>query len=786
MTMGDTSLPDGDGDLSGSQLIHAAMQFLRIFWYRRNTVIAVGLVVLLLASLYYATAQRRFASDASLLILQTGHDDLLPSIQMAGTQNDVMPTYKELLESAVVLQDAAARIKPEHRVDFGRLPEQKWANVLAENLKVSTVRKTKLLNVSYESKDPAVAAAVITAVIEAYIEFIDRTHKGTAAEIIDILTREKTQLEDKLAQRQQELLKARQAIGDFGMHAEGANAHPVVQTALRLNDALIEAQKERLDRQAMLAAINASVRNGEDLKQHILAIEGAVGRQILMAGLGFNATDARVQSDLERAMLADHSKLATITEHYGPAHPRVTEIRNRIHSTQQYIAAYRDKVNTQVTELENNQLGPMLVQMIQQSLAKAWQHEKALRTSFEQARAEAVQHEGKLAEVELLGHDVNRLRRLHDILVEQIASTDLQQEQGELRATIVKSPKAVNQPIWPRLSVLLPCSMFVTFLLGGLIVYVQDIMDDRFRSQEEMSMRLGVQILAIVGELPSLEGSGLQSIQSFISPNIGDTEAFRTLRTTLAFSANETERLVVSSAEPGDGKTTVLANLAVSYAQSGRKTLLIDADLRRPGMTNLLGLKGAPGLSDVLYNNDNIADMMLDYVQESELDGLDVLPSGPRRPNPAELLTGARMGELLAWADGHYDQILLDSPPVLAASDSLMLGRLVDGAIIVVRPDKNRRRAVTRAVENFRNLHVEVLGIIPNCVNKEASKGYGFEYGYGYSYNYGYGEEDHSHEEGFVDDVATVELSPNATLRSESDDAAAGDDDDMIVPRWAA
>jgi Mrp family chromosome partitioning ATPase len=203
-------------------------------------------------------------------------------------------------------------------------------------------------------------------------------------------------------------------------------------------------------------------------------------------------------------------------------------------------------------------------------------------------------------------------------------------------------------------------------------------------------------------------------------------------------------------------------------------------------MTNLLGLKGAPGLSDVLYNNENIADMVLDYVQESELDGLDVLPSGPRRPNPAELLTGARMGELLAWADGHYDQILLDSPPVLAASDSLMLGRLVDGAIIVVRPDKNRRRAVTRAVESFRNMHVEVLGIIPNCVNNEASKGYGFEYGYGYGYNYGYGEEDHSQEEGFVDDGAHVELLPNATLRSESDDAAAGDDDDMIVPRWAA
>ena len=194
--------------------------------------------------------------------------------------------------------------------------------------------------------------------------------------------------------------------------------------------------------------------------------------------------------------------------------------------------------------------------------------------------------------------------------------------------------------------------------------------------------------------------------------------------------------MVISSSEPGDGKTTVLVNLAVSVAQSGKKTLLVDADLRRPGLTALLGMKALGGLTDVLRSKDDVAATAHQHVCSTEVENLDVLPSGMRRPNPAELLAGPNLGDLLGWADTVYDQVLIDSPPVLAASDAQLIGRLVDGVIMVVNSEKNRRRAVVRAVESFVMLGVHVFGVVANRVGGEGNASYGYDYGYAYDYSY--------------------------------------------------
>ncbi len=253
-----------------------------------------------------------------------------------------------------------------------------------------------------------------------------------------------------------------------------------------------------------------------------------------------------------------------------------------------------------------------------------------------------------------------------------------------------------------------------------------------------------------------------------------ESEAFRTLRTALALSPHETDQIVISSSEPGDGKTTVLVNLAISSTQAGKKTLLIDADLRRPGLTKMLGMQGASGLSDLLRSEGDIGEMTAQFVSSTEINGLDVLPSGPRRPSPAELLSGPRFGDLLAWADSVYDQVLIDSPPVLAASDAQMIGRLVDGLILVVNPTKNRRRAVVRAAESFTSVGIKIVGVVANRIDSDKNS----DYGYGYGYSYGYGDIDlNSQSLGTSDQVFPVDSS-----RVETD----GGDHERIVPRRVA
>ena len=189
----------------------------------------------------------------------------------------------------------------------------------------------------------------------------------------------------------------------------------------------------------------------------------------------------------------------------------------------------------------------------------------------------------------------------------------------------------------------------------------------------------------------------------------------------------------------------MLANLAVSYAAAGKRTLIIDADLRSPGLTRLFNMRGLKGLSRILKSVDPIAEAAPESIRETGQEGLHIIPCGPKPSNPSELLSTPRMSELIAWADDHYDQILIDCPPILAASDASIVGRLIDGLALVVQPTKNRRKLVLRATEMLRTAGVDVAGVIANRIGGKGD-GYGYGYGYGYGHNYGYGHDDHEGE----------------------------------------
>jgi capsular exopolysaccharide synthesis family protein len=309
---------------------------------------------------------------------------------------------------------------------------------------------------------------------------------------------------------------------------------------------------------------------------------------------------------------------------------------------------------------------------------------------------------------------------------------------------------------------------------------VSDTLSDRFRSMEEMQALVGVPALAIVGELSADGATGIEALQAYSAPNAMESEAFRTLRTALSFADQETHQLVVSSPEPGDGKTTVLANLGVAIAQSGKRVLLIDADLRRPGLTAMLGMRGIDGLSSLIRSDQDLVAMAKAHIRSSEIEGLDVLPSGPRPPNPAELLGSQRFSELLAWAESCYDQVLVDSPPTLATCDAAVVGRLVEGALLVVNPAKNRRRAVMRSVETFALMKIPLVGIVVNRISFTKDGYYGYDSHYGYEYTYGNEPGDPDFAAAAVEDDGFA-VDRSAQLR--------GDDlspPDGIVPRRVA
>jgi capsular exopolysaccharide synthesis family protein len=464
--------------------------------------------------------------------------------------------------------------------------------------------------------------------------------------------------------------------------------------------------------------------------------------------------DLNVMEDQQKRLLTLQSELNSLTRFYGPNHPHIGDLQNQIASTEQYLRSYRENVGQRFGSSE--QLGPRIRQMLEQAVRQSFQKEEQLTVSFEQARHEAARHSGDVVQLRMLEREVTRLEAQYDLLFEKISTVDMRQEQAPIQATVVKEPFPDLEPVSPQLRFLIFACLGAGTLVGTVIIYVQDVLDDRFTSPEEMSSQLGVPVLAMVRKLDPLPGVGLESVHTHTKPNAVETEAFRTLRTALTLSGAATERILISSSEPGDGKTTITANLSTAFAQAGKSTLVIDADLRRPGFTTLMNLKGLPGVAEIITSDSPPAESAPQYVCETAAEGLHVLPVGLRRPNPAELLSSQAFVELLAWADSVYDKVIVDCPPILAVSDAQIVGQLVDGAILVVRPEKNHRRAVIRAVESFHSSGCRVLGVVANALSMD-SQSYGYGYGYGYSYDYGYG---HDAQDTYEEVLPTVSYVP--------------------------
>ena len=234
------------------------------------------------------------------------------------------------------------------------------------------------------------------------------------------------------------------------------------------------------------------------------------------------------------------------------------------------------------------------------------------------------------------------------------------------------------------------------------------------------------------GHVPMLQNSDLVTLSDARSSG---AEAYRTLRTNLLFSAavRAVSRVVITSPGPEEGKSTTAANLAIAFAQQGHRVLLIDCDLRRARIHKIFEDTNIPGLTSILVGGESIAT----GIRQTRVPGLNILPSGPLPPNPAELLGSQQMSKLMDTLSGTYDLLILDTPPLLAASDAAIISRIADGALVVVRAGRTEKSALQTAVQQLTTVGARVLGTVLNDPDAEVPK-YARYYGYYYNNYYDY------------------------------------------------
>ncbi len=268
----------------------------------------------------------------------------------------------------------------------------------------------------------------------------------------------------------------------------------------------------------------------------------------------------------------------------------------------------------------------------------------------------------------------------------------------------------------------------IGFVLAAAAAYLLEYLDDTLKNPDDVRKALDLTTLGGVPEIKGLEGSVM--LAGSMEAQSGAAEAYRVLRTNLQFAAVDRplRTLMVTSPLPSEGKSVTAGNLAASLAQTGKRVVLVDADLHRPKQHRLFGLRNNIGLTSALLEEKPALDGLL---QGTTTPGLSVLTTGPLPPNPAELLGSGRMGELMDVLAGQADVVVFDTPPVMALADAAVMGSQVDGVLLVINAGETRREMAQRAMAALNHVNARVLGALINRVQVRSS---------GYYYYYRYGE----------------------------------------------
>jgi succinoglycan biosynthesis transport protein ExoP len=277
--------------------------------------------------------------------------------------------------------------------------------------------------------------------------------------------------------------------------------------------------------------------------------------------------------------------------------------------------------------------------------------------------------------------------------------------------SVLEQADVPDAPFAPNMALNVGLALVVGIILAVAVAFLIEYLDDTLKSKEDISRVLAISTL---GEIGSLRGSKGDKLVTANEPRSANAEAYRILRTNISFSSVDKplRSILLTSASPSEGKSITAANLAITMAQAGYRTVLVDCDLRKPSQQKIFGVSNDTGLTNCLLSHTNLNNFM----RPTRVENLRLLPSGPIPPNPAELLGSRSMTELLAALQTESDILIVDSPPVLAVADASILTRVLDGVLLVVDSGQTRRDAALRAKESLSQAGARILGIVLNRV----------------------------------------------------------------------
>jgi succinoglycan biosynthesis transport protein ExoP len=428
------------------------------------------------------------------------------------------------------------------------------------------------------------------------------------------------------------------------------------------------------------------------------------------------------------ALMADYqNKLST----FKPDYPDMLRLKAQINQIDQEIKSEADVIK----------------QSLKAHYESALEQETLLKNKMDETKRGVLETRNKEIQYNILRREADTNRTLYEGLLQQYKDVGVAGAVGTNNVAVIDRAQAPGGPYKPNLKSNLLMWLGVGLLAAALAIALFEILDDTFKSPEEIEEQLG---LAVLGLIPISDGAVLADISRPSNPT---AEAFRSFRTALQFSTDQgaPKTITVTSSQPGEGKSTTALGLGINFAQLGMKVLLIDADLRNPSQHRNLARNNGPGLANYLAGGA----MPESIFQKTDVDGLYFMASGPLPPNPAELLAGPKMMSLLSTASERVDLVIIDSPPILGLADAPLLASMAAGTLLVVATN-TRRGVVKAALKRLHFARARMVGALMNKCDFRSNYGYsGYGYGYGDNYAaleyYGYGRKN---------ELAQVEVAP--------------------------
>jgi succinoglycan biosynthesis transport protein ExoP len=672
-------------------------------WRHRWAVLAITVACVIASVIFLRLMPPSYNVTAKLTIQSPPNPMSVPGALQADSGDTFQHQQLAIMSSPVVLDAAAKKLRP-----FASPTElHEFSNKMGDRLNTDVGKLDNVISVAYTDRNADDAANILNAILASYTEYVTKTHGDASQNLLDVLTKEDRAATDKL-----NVIRAK--ISDFRTHhpelvAVGKDGqNPATVGVLALYAQRTTATIAHATAQAQFTTADGLMANDDIPQLEEFAQKLAFRSPQLTDKIASTRT----------AIDAAQRQLDVFGPNAPAANPRVLALQNFI--TEQ----------TAALQIELRKFAEVFLQGLKRAVTETDDQVKAFDKQIKDSETDVSRASSLEGELQRMTDDSSGEEKE----IEQIDRT-IKQVTSELdfkgvSINVLQQANGVDAMRSPD-----PARVLILTLGAGLAVGVgfallREKLDQRVRSAEEIAGLLG---LPVVGVVPHMK-RGLTPLARAQAvhwdPMSEVSEAYRAVRTAVHFGvqAGQARTIVVSSPTPGDGKSTLASNLAISFAQAGKRTLLLDADFRRPVQHRMFEIKDSDsGLTAVLAGHEPLSKA----IRRTVVEGLDLLPAGPLPLNPSELLNGESFAAIIEELMQKYDHIVLDCPPVIAVTDARILGALCDLSLLVLRAGKTTRQGAELARTGLLSVGSRLLGVVVNDVPRGED-----HYGYYGSYAY--------------------------------------------------